>query len=83
MREKGCAISCTSYVQIDADGTIEGRIFKALERADYRRFLLDCPVGHSMVMYDVTKLGMQVVPNIRMRSDDTLRLQIFKVVPYI
>lgn len=83
MQEKDCAISCSSYVQINAEGTKEGRTFKALERADYRRVLLDCPVGHSTVMYDVTKLGIQVVPNIRKRSDDALWLQILKVVPYI
>lgn len=83
MQDKDCAISCSSYVQINAEGTKEGRIFKALERADYRRVLLDCPVGHSTVMYDVTRLGIQVVPNIRKRSDDALWLQILKVVPYI
>lgn len=74
MQEKACTISCTSYVQINADGTKEGRTFKALEQADYSRVLLDCPVGHSTVMYDVSKFGKQVVPNIRKRSDDALWL---------
>lgn len=64
-------------------GQRRGRTFKALEQADYRRVLLDCPVGHSTVMYDVSKFGKQVVPNIRKRSDDALWLQILKIVPYI
>ena len=83
MQDKDCAISCTSYVQINVDGSKEGRLFKALEKADYRRVLLDCPVGHSTVMYDVKKLGKQKVPNIRKRSDDALWLQILKHEPYI
>lgn len=83
MWDKDCAISCTSYVQINADGTKEGRVFKAREKVDYRRLLLDCPVGHSTVMYDVAKLGKQRVPNIRKRSDDALWLQILKIEPYI
>lgn len=83
MQEQACAISCTSYVQMSIDGTQEGRVFKARERVDYRRVLLDCPVGHSTVMYDVSKLGVQVVPNIRKRSDDALWLQILKKESYI
>lgn len=83
MKDKDCAISCTSYVQINAEGTKEGRLFKAREKVDYNRMLLDCPVGHSTVMYDVVKLGKQVVPNIRKRSDDALWLQILKLEPYI
>ncbi len=83
MKEKDCAITCTSYVQINTEGTKEGRLFKAREKVDYKRVLLDCPVGHSTVMYDVYKLGKQVVPNIRKRSDDALWLQILKSEPYI
>lgn len=75
MHDKDCAISCTSYVQMIVDGLKEGRLFKAREKVDYHRVLLDCPVGHSTVMYDVSKLGVQVVPNIRKRSDDALWLK--------
>lgn len=83
MDAKDCAISCTSYVQISVDGTKEGRLFKAKDKVDYSRVLLDCPVGHSTVMYDVSKLGKQRVPNIRKRSDDALWLQILRQEPYI
>ena len=83
MKKKDCAISCTSYIQINADGTKELRLFKAKEKVDYKRMLLDCPVGHSTVMYDVSKIGIQVIPNIRKRSDDALWLQILKVESYI
>lgn len=77
------AISCTSYVQISEDGRKKGRLFRAREKVNYQRVLLDCPVGHSTVMYDVYALGIQVVPNIRKRSDDALWLQILKKEPYI
>lgn len=50
MQDKDCAISCTSYVQMIVDGLKEGRLFKAREKVDYHRVLLDCPVGHSTVM---------------------------------
>lgn len=83
MKSSGCAISCTSYVQINSDGNKEGRLFRAKEKVDYKRVLLDCPVGHSTVMYDESILGKQIVPNIRKRSDDALWLQILKEEPYI
>lgn len=83
MKDGGYAISCTSYVQINEEGTREGRLFKARTKVNYRRMLLDCPVGHSTVIYDVAKLGKQIVPDIRKRSDDALWLQILKTEPYI
>ena len=83
MRERNVAITCTSYIQINTAGTKEVRLFEAKEKVNYQRVLLDCPIGHSTVMYDITKLGKQVVPNIRKRSDDALWLQILKTEPYI
>ena len=83
MRENHLAITCTSYIQISEDGGKKGRLFKARQKVDYRRMLLDCPVGHSTVVYDTKALGIQIVPNIRKRSDDALWLQILKREPYI
>ena len=76
-------ISCTSYFQINMTGGKNGRFFYALEKVDYERLLLDCPVGNSSVIYDVSQIGIQTVPNIRKRSDDALWLQILKITPYI
>lgn len=45
--------------------------------------LLDCPVGNSTVMYDVSQMGKFEVPNIRKRNDDALWLQMLKKEKYI
>lgn len=75
--------TCTSYEQINEDGMSLGRIIKSIEKTDYNRLLLDCPVGNSTVMYNVEKLGKFQVPDIRKRNDDALWLQILKKEKYI
>ena len=57
--------------------------FKTITKIDYNRLLLDCPVGNSTVMYDVSVMGKFVVPNIRKRNDDALWLRMLKSEKYI
>lgn len=83
MKENGHAFSCTAYEQIDERGRCLGRIMKPPKKCDYNRLLLDCPVGNSTVMYDVSKMGKFEVPNIRKRNDDALWLQMLKKERYI
>lgn len=83
MKEKGCAFSCTAYEQIDEEGQPLNRVIKSIEKTDYNRLLLDCPVGNSSVMYSVKKMGKFEVPNIRKRNDDALWLQMLKKEKYI
>lgn len=83
MKQNDYAISCTSYDQIDEAGNLIGKTIRALNRTDYNRLLLDCPVGNSTVMYDVRKLGKFRVPDIRKRNDDALWLQMLKKEEYI
>ena len=83
MQKKGLPISCTAYIQLNEDGRKLGRTFKAIEKVDYKRMLLDCPVGNSTVVYDIGQIELQTVPNIRKRSDDALWLQILKITPFI
>ena len=83
MEENNYAFSCTSYEQIDEENALLGRIIKAVEKTDYNRLLLDCPVGNSTVMYNVEKMGKFEVPNIRKRNDDALWLQMLKKEKYI
>ena len=83
MQKNNYAISCTAYEQIDEKGRPVGKIIKTIKRTDYNRLLLDCPVGNSTVMYDVSKLGKFEVPNIRKRNDDALWLQMLKKEKYI
>lgn len=77
------AFSCTSYEQIDEKGRPLNRVIKAIPKTDYKRLLLDCPVGNSTVMYHVGKMGKFEVPNIRKRNDDALWLQMLKKERYI
>lgn len=83
MKNGGYPIGSTSYTQFYDKTGNEGRLFKALEKVDYKRMLLDCPVGNSTVIYDASIIGIQKVPNIRKRSDDALWLQILRITPYI
>ncbi|HFR3986058.1 TPA: glycosyltransferase family 2 protein, partial [Streptococcus suis] len=60
-----------------------GKIINSVNKVSYNRLLLDCPVGNSTVMYNVSKMGKFEVPNIRKRNDDALWLKMLKVEPYI
>lgn len=68
MIKNGYAFTCTSYEQINESGKTLNRIVRAVSRVNYNRLLLDCPVGNSTVMYDVSKMGKFEVPNIRFNS---------------
>ncbi|MGN0517193.1 MAG: glycosyltransferase family 2 protein [Acutalibacteraceae bacterium] len=84
MKEKNCAFSCTTYRRIDEDGNeLSKGIVKTIEKTDYKRLLLDCPVGNSSVMYNVGVMGKFEVPDIRKRNDDALWLKMLKKEQYI
>lgn len=83
MQENGHAFSCTAYEQIDEAGESLNRVIKTVEKTDYNRLLLDCPVGNSTVMYNVGIMGKFEVPNIRKRNDDALWLTMLKKEKYI
>ena len=83
MQENNYDFTCTAYEQIDEESKSLNKIIKTKKKANYNRILLDCPVGNSTVMYNVSKLGKFEVPNIRKRNDDALWLQILKKEKYI
>ena len=83
MQENGHAFSCTAYEQIDEQSNRLNRVIKTVEKTDYNRLLLDCPVGNSSVMYNAGVMGKFEVPNIRKRNDDALWLQMLKKEKYI
>ena len=83
MSDNDYAFSCTSYEQIDENGKSLDKIIKIINKTDYNRLLLDCPVGNSTVMYNVKKMGKFEVPNIRKRNDDALWLTMLKKEKYI
>lgn len=83
MEKNGIAFSCTSYEQIDENDNLLNKTIRAIEKTDYKRLLLDCPVGNSTVIYNVDQMGKFKVPNIRKRNDDALWLQMLKKEKYI
>lgn len=83
MQSTGHAFTCTAYEQIDENDKPLDRIIKTIEKTNYNRLLLDCPVGNSTVMYDVEAMGKFEVPNIRKRNDDALWLTMLKKEKYI
>lgn len=83
MSDNGYVFSCTAYEQIDEEDKSLDRIIKTIEKTDYNRLLLDCPVGNSTVVYDVEAMGKFEVPDIRKRNDDALWLQMLKKEKYI
>ena len=83
MSDNDYAFSCTAYEQIDENGKSLDKIIKIINKTDYNRLLLDCPVGNSTVMYNVKKMGKFEVPNIRKRNDDALWLTMLKKEKYI
>ena len=83
MNDNNYAFSCTAYEHIDEKDNSLNKVIKTVEKTDYNRLLLDCPVGNSSVMYDVEKMGKFEVPNIRKRNDDALWLKMLKQEKYI
>ena len=81
MIKNGYAFTCTSYEQINESGKTLNRIVRAVSRVNYNRLLLDCPVGNSTVMYDVSKMGKFEVPNIR-KSPNSISVNKFSLVKY-
>ena len=83
MRENNYAFTSTSYQHMSEDGNMQQKVLNAVPKTDYNRLLLDCPVGNSTVVYDVSKMGKFKVPNIRKRNDDALWLSMLKKEKYI
>lgn len=83
MEANGHAFSCTSYEQIDESSKPIGKVIRSISKTNYRRMLLDCPVGNSTVIYNVSALGKFKVPDIRKRNDDALWLQMLKKERYL
>lgn len=83
MKENDYVFTCTAYEQIDEDGKSLNKKVLPRKKVNYNGILLNCPVGNSTVMYDVSRLGKFEVPNIRKRNDDALWLKMLKREKYI
>lgn len=83
MQDNDYAFSNTSYQHMDESGNMLDKVLTVIPKTDYNRLLLDCPVGNSTVIYDVSKMGKFKVPDIRKRNDDALWLAMLKKEKYI
>lgn len=83
MKKNHYNFTCTSYQKMNESGNLGKKIVHCIPRTDYKRLLLDCPVGNSTVMYNVTNMGKFKVPDIRKRNDIALWLQMLKKERYI
>jgi len=67
-----------SYGLIDARGNSLGLKLSAPTTVDYSTVLYDCVLGCSTAMYDVYFFGKVYMPDLRMRHDHALWLQLLK-----
>lgn len=78
MSEHNCAVSYTSYLQIDESGNTLNKRILALPVLDYKRQILNNYVGNLTGMYNVRKLGKIEAPAIRKRQDWAVWLEAIK-----
>lgn len=83
MEKNNYNFTCTAYRQISEEGTFLGKIIKTNNKTSYNGVLLNCPVGNSTVIYNVSSLGKFEVPNIKKRNDDALWLKMLKKEKFI
>lgn len=83
MRKECVDFSSTSYKKIDEFGNDLGKVFVPPKVADYRRVLLDCPIGNSTVVYDAIKLGREYGPDVKRREDYAFWLSLLKKTEYV
>ena len=76
MQQKGCALSCTSYITCDTDDQETGIVI-APERITLRMMKRDNKVGCLTAVYDTQMLGTKFyMPELRKRQDWALFLSI-------
>lgn len=80
MEQKDLAMSYSSYLLMEENGTRTGSFVEALPVLTYNKLLRSNYVGNLTGIYNVKKLGKIYSPNLRKRQDWALWLQILKIV---
>lgn len=75
MKEKDCALSYTSYVLCNENGSIIGRV-KCRKKMTYLNIIRDNGIGCLSAIYNAQKIGKQYMPSIRKRQDWCLWIDI-------
>ena len=78
MREKGCALSYTSYMTCEEDGTLKG-IVVCRNHESLSSLSKDDKIGCLTVMYDTSKVGKVYMPPLRKRQDWAMKLKVLQI----
>ena len=80
MTEKAYAFSCTSYEVIDDNGNALHKSIHMLEKADYKKFLMNNLLQTVGIMVDISiaDKSLLIMPDIRRRQDAATWLQVLK-----
>lgn len=78
MLTNNCAVSYTSYEQIDEEGRPLNKLVKALPKLSYNKYLKTNYIGNLTGMYNAKTLGKITAPNLRKRQDWLLWLSAIK-----
>jgi len=78
MQDNNCAVSFSSYEQIDEAGKPLNKLVKALPILSYKKYLKTNYIGNLTGVYNTKKLGKIVSPNLRKRQDWLLWLNAIK-----
>lgn len=78
MEENGYAFSYTEYQEMDADGNLTGVTISGPKHVTKRRMYNFCWSGCLTVMYDVTKIGLIQIEDIKKNNDYAMWLKVCK-----
>ena len=78
MQQNDCAVSFTSYLQIDESGNSLNKRINALPKLSYKKLRLNNYIGNLTGIYNAKKLGKIYSPAMRKRQDWALWLEAVK-----
>lgn len=84
MKENDCAFSFTSYEFADENCIGNGKVVHVPKKINYRQALKNTTIWTSTVMFDVEKLGKELIqmPNVRRGQDTATWWKVLKQIDY-
>ncbi len=78
MQDNNAVVSYTNYLHIDKEGKSLGKRIKALPKLTYQKQHSNNYIGNLTGIYNVSKIGKIIAPNIRKRQDWAVWLEAIK-----
>ncbi|UCV18270.1 glycosyltransferase family 2 protein [Ferribacterium limneticum] len=78
MTSRGLPFSYSAYEKTDADGCLQGRVYRPPLEVSYFSLLRSCAIGCSTVMLDSALLGQRLFPALKRSHDYALWLDILR-----